>query len=86
MARRWLLRGLRVLARGRIVVTDRLHGHVLALLQGIPQVVLDNSYGKLRSTYTTWTCRSGLAHWATSAEEARALATALAGDDACASS
>ena len=87
MARRWVTRGLQVLARGRVVVTDRLHGHILALLQGIPHVVLDNSYGKVRSTFTTWTSASGVAHWTSSADEARALATALAaGGAACASS
>ncbi|WP_276524270.1 polysaccharide pyruvyl transferase family protein, partial [Enterobacter hormaechei] len=46
-ARRRVERGLRLLSRGERIVTDRLHGHILSLLLGIPHVVLDNDYGKL---------------------------------------
>jgi len=48
-------RGCDLLAQGRFVVTDRLHGHILCLLMGIPHIVLDNSYGKVSSFYSTWT-------------------------------
>jgi pyruvyl transferase EpsO len=82
MARAWVSRGCRILARGRVVVTDRLHGHILALLQGIPHVVLDNSYGKLRSTVQTWTHRSATASWAETPDEALALARGLAAREA----
>ena len=44
-----------LLARGECVVTDRLHGHLLATLLGRPSVVCDNSFGKVRSFYETWT-------------------------------
>lgn len=37
-----------------LVITTRLHGHVLACLMGIPNIVIDNSYGKNRSFYNTW--------------------------------
>src|SRR5262249_29798872 len=47
--------GCRLLARGKVVITDRLHGHILSLLLGIPHVVLDNSYGKLSHFHETWT-------------------------------
>ena len=47
--------GLRVVGSGSLVVTDRLHGHILALLAGVPQVLLDNSYGKLRAFWEAWT-------------------------------
>jgi exopolysaccharide biosynthesis protein PssK len=67
-------RGLGILRLGRIVVTDRLHGHILSLVAGIPHVVLDNSYGKTRSLYETWTSASPLATWANNAEEALAIA------------
>ena len=36
------------LRRGKVVITDRLHAHVLCLLLGIPHVLLDNNYGKVR--------------------------------------
>lgn len=39
-----------MLATGRVLVTDRLHGSILAYLMGIPHVLLDNSYGKVRKT------------------------------------
>jgi pyruvyl transferase EpsO len=47
------------------VVTDRLHAHLLALLLGIPHVVLDNSYGKLHHFIAAWTHESPLVHLAT---------------------
>jgi hypothetical protein len=36
-----------LLGSGRVVITDRLHGHILCTLLEIPHVVLDNSYGKI---------------------------------------
>lgn len=53
---RWrVARGLRLLARGRVVVTDRLHAHILSLLLDLPHVVLDNSYGKIGGFADQWT-------------------------------
>lgn len=40
-------RGLAQLASARVIVTDRLHAHILSLLLGRPHAVLDNSYGKI---------------------------------------
>jgi exopolysaccharide biosynthesis predicted pyruvyltransferase EpsI len=40
-------RGIRILCRGKIVMTDRLHGHVLSTLLGKPQVLFDNHYRKI---------------------------------------
>ena len=48
-ARQRLREGCRLLSRGRVVITDRLHAHILCLLLGIPHVLLDNSYGKVRA-------------------------------------
>jgi pyruvyl transferase EpsO len=80
LAARWMRRGCALLARGRVVVTDRLHGHILSMLQDIPHVVVDNSYGKLRSTFETWTHESATAHWADDPQTALAIARRLAGD------
>ena len=55
MARRRLRRGLELLASAEMVITDRLHGHILCLLLGLPHVLLDNDYGKLSSFHETWT-------------------------------
>ncbi|MBU6276578.1 MAG: polysaccharide pyruvyl transferase family protein [Planctomycetes bacterium] len=48
------LRGLRILARGRVVLTNRLHAHLLCLLAGIPHVVCDTANGKLFAHRDTW--------------------------------
>jgi pyruvyl transferase EpsO len=80
IARRRLLRGCHMLSRGRVVITDRLHGHILSLLLGIPHVVLDNSHGKLSSFWETWSHESALGRWANSVEEAFEIAEGLAGN------
>lgn len=37
------------------IVSSRLHGHILACLMGIPNTLIDNSYGKNRGYYDLWT-------------------------------
>lgn len=76
-ARAHLRRGCRLLSSGRVVVTDRLHGHILCTLMGIPHVLLDNSYGKLRHFYDTWTHDCSEVQFVTSSEEALYLARSL---------
>jgi pyruvyl transferase EpsO len=62
--RNWLIRrladervrrGYLLLSRGRMVVSDRLHAHILCLLMGIPHVLVDNNYGKVKSFREAWT-------------------------------
>lgn len=72
-------RGLRLLARGRSVVTDRLHGHILADLLGIPHVVLDNDYGKIAAYMDAWPDRDVTVAPAMTIERALVLAKRLAG-------
>lgn len=50
-----LERGLELLCSGSIVVTDRLHAHILSTLLDKPHVVLDNNYGKIFSYIDAWT-------------------------------
>ena len=78
MARRNLGRGCGMLSRGNVVITDRLHGHILSLLLGIPHVLLDNTYGKLARFFETWTKECRLAFWAGNPDEAFQQARALA--------
>lgn len=47
LADRRIARGMRLLSRGRYVITDRLHVHILCTLMAIPHCVLDNRYGKI---------------------------------------
>lgn len=49
-----LMRGLDYLATGRVVLTDRLHGHIMATLMGKHSIVLDNNYGKVHGYIETW--------------------------------
>ncbi|MFN3676006.1 MAG: polysaccharide pyruvyl transferase family protein [Sphingomonas pseudosanguinis] len=71
-ARQRVERGLRLLSRGDRIVTDRLHGHILALLLGIRHIILDNDYGKVAAYHTAWTAGSPLVRQAATAEEALA--------------
>lgn len=83
LARQRVERGRSMLTAARVVITNRLHGHILCLLLEIPHVLLDNRYGKIRSFYETWTHDSELTRWCDSEGEALAraqeMARALAG-------
>lgn len=46
--------GLALLARGRRVVTDRLHGLILSSLLGIETTAFDTADGKVSAFYDTW--------------------------------
>jgi exopolysaccharide biosynthesis predicted pyruvyltransferase EpsI len=73
-----LRRGIELLSSAEVVVTDRLHAHVLSLLLGIPHVVTDNVSGKIRSLYETWTSQSELVTWSDSLEQGVEIARTLA--------
>jgi exopolysaccharide biosynthesis predicted pyruvyltransferase EpsI len=79
LAHERLHRGLTLLASGRVVITDRLHGHILCLLMGVPHVVLDNTYGKLSTFRDAWTADVDSAWWASTPAEASAIASRLVG-------
>jgi exopolysaccharide biosynthesis predicted pyruvyltransferase EpsI len=76
-ARGRLAHGCDLLSRGRVVVTDRLHGHILSVLLGIPNVLIDNSYGKNQSFYATWTHDLDLVRWAKPGDDPLQLARSL---------
>lgn len=81
MLAQWRLRrGLAMLSQGKVVVTDRLHAHILSLLLDIPQVVLDNVYGKVGSFAAQWTARYRGFHQAASQAEAFERAARLASE------
>lgn len=50
-----LKRGVSLLSQGSVVITDRLHAHILSILINKPHVIIDNSYGKLGDFYRCWT-------------------------------
>lgn len=79
LAEAWVDRGERILARGRVVITDRLHGHLLALRCGIPHVAMANATGKVQGVHEAFTRESPLTRWAGTPEEAVAAAHDLLG-------
>lgn len=74
LANRRLDHGAALLSRGRTVVTDRLHGHILALLLGIPHVLANSRSGKVHDFVETWTASSPLVRRAGSLAEAVEMA------------
>ncbi|MEN8106985.1 MAG: polysaccharide pyruvyl transferase family protein [Pseudomonadota bacterium] len=47
--------GLYQLQKHPLVITNRLHGHILSLLLDIPHILLPGPYNKMESFYNTWT-------------------------------
>jgi pyruvyl transferase EpsO len=58
-----------IIKRSDLIITDRLHAHVLATLCGIQNLVLDNSYGKISSMYDDYSGRFSNAKLCLSVEE-----------------
>lgn len=46
--------GVKFISEYDLVVTTRLHGHILALLLGIDSIMIDNNYGKNSRFHQTW--------------------------------
>ena len=67
-----------MLSAGRVVLTDRLHGHILALQLGIPHVTTEDGEGELRSTLEEWTGAAEVVHWEESPAAGLEAAVALA--------
>ncbi|MEM6484923.1 MAG: polysaccharide pyruvyl transferase family protein [Pseudomonadota bacterium] len=81
LAREHLERGLKLLSQAEVVITDRLHAHILCVLLGIPHVVLDNSYGKISRFRQQWKTGEGICVVADSWDEATHAAAELPRSD-----
>lgn len=68
-----LRRGIAMLSMGERLVTDRLHGHVLACLLGVDHVVVNDRFGKIEAMWHTWTHRFTCAQFAATWAQADAL-------------
>jgi pyruvyl transferase EpsO len=55
LAQARLARGKALLESGRVVIADRLHVHILAILMEKPHVLIDNRYRKLGTFHEAWT-------------------------------
>jgi pyruvyl transferase EpsO len=64
-----LAEAIRLLERYDVVISERLHGHILACLLGIPSILLDNSYGKNKAFHETWLTGLPNSYFAGSPEE-----------------
>lgn len=70
--------GNRILDLGKVLVTDRLHPHVLTALRNQPVVLLPDKYGKNRAVYEHYTNKFNQVHFVSGPAEALELARALA--------
>ncbi|GAA2005879.1 polysaccharide pyruvyl transferase family protein [Nakamurella flavida] len=68
----------RIVSRGRVLVTDRLHAAVLGALMRRPTIALDNSYGKISSIYNDYMHTLDGIRFVESAEEVRQAVKSLA--------
>lgn len=73
-----LERGNAMLDAGRVLVTDRMHPHVLAALRGQPSVLLPDRFGKNRAVYEYSSSGYSTVHWADEPRHALEMAKALA--------
>jgi pyruvyl transferase EpsO len=65
---------------GKVLVTDRMHPHVLAALRSQPSVVLPDRFGKNRAVYDYSSRNYSTVHWADTPKQALELARALVKD------
>jgi exopolysaccharide biosynthesis predicted pyruvyltransferase EpsI len=73
-----LRRGNAILDAGKVLVTDRMHPHVLAALRGQPVVLLPDKFGKNRAVYDHYTNSFPTVFWADSPARGLELAEELA--------
>jgi pyruvyl transferase EpsO len=73
-------RGRDLLSRGRVVLTDRLHAHLLCYLMGIPHVVLADRHGKVTRASALWVGEHPWIRHAATLDDARAQAQNLLSD------
>ncbi|WP_375514721.1 polysaccharide pyruvyl transferase family protein [uncultured Nostoc sp.] len=64
--------GIQQFQQYRLVITNRLHGHILCTLLGIPHIFLPNSYHKNKMFYETWTSQIPFCRFVKDASELEA--------------
>lgn len=75
---RWVLAsGNKRLDTGKVLVTDRMHPHILAALRQQPVVLLPDRFGKNRAVYEFTSNAYTTVHWADTPAEALDLARSL---------
>ncbi|HVR18195.1 MAG TPA: polysaccharide pyruvyl transferase family protein [Polyangiaceae bacterium] len=69
--------GNEILDRGKVLVTDRMHPHVLGALRGQHAVLLPDKFGKNRAVYDHYTREQPTVHWADKPAQALEIARSL---------
>ncbi|MEI6970004.1 MAG: polysaccharide pyruvyl transferase family protein [bacterium] len=70
-------RGVDFISRGHVLVTNRLHAHILCLFSDRQQVIIDTCNGKVRNYYDTWTHVVPRVHLASDMSDACRLVATL---------
>lgn len=73
--------GVRSFSDADVVATDRLHAHILATLMGIPNIAMDNNYGKVKAIFGDYTSQFTTSYFAENGEELTTLLRNLKGAD-----
>lgn len=68
------MHGFEILANAEFVITDRLHGHIMCTLMGIPHVLMDSKLKKNLFFHNTWTKDCDCVRVADNIDEAVAIA------------
>ncbi|KAH8895293.1 hypothetical protein GQ53DRAFT_616102, partial [Thozetella sp. PMI_491] len=66
--------GFELLGSARFVITDRLHGHILSTIIGVPHVLMDSKLGKNINFHDTWTRDCACTRVASNIDEALEIA------------
>lgn len=69
----YLKEGITFMASFDLVISTRLHGAIMALLLGIPTILIDNSYGKNSTYYETWLAEMPYCYFAHNKDEVKIL-------------
>jgi pyruvyl transferase EpsO len=69
--------GNRVADLGEVFVSDRLHGHLMAVVRGQPTVAMPDAYGKNEAIFRAWSEAFPHTAWAATGAEAQLAVQAL---------
>jgi pyruvyl transferase EpsO len=70
LAKQRLARGISILSLGEVIITDRLHAHLICSMMRRPHVILDNSYKKITNFQKTWKTGENISVFASTLDEA----------------
>ena len=68
------MQGFELLASADLVITDRLHGHIMSTILGVPHILMDSKLKKNLNFHDTWTKECECTRVADSFEEAKQFA------------